>query len=313
VRQFLAWKSIDDQRETLNLDAFQAGQAASKRKQADETVDARLPETYSLLLLPEQRAGESEVTWQELRLQGSEALAVRASRKLKADGLLITEFGPPLLRMELDRVPLWQDDDVGVRQLWDYFTRYLYLPRLRDEDVLIGCIAKGTASLTGETDGFAYAEAWDETRGRYAGLRLGRGGSVVMDGRSLVVKPEAARRQLDAEASAPAPVGDPGTYPVGKQDGDGAGPREGPTAAPAPRLLRRFHGTVQLDATRLARDAGTVAEEVVQHLSGIVGSKVTVTVEIEAEIPDGASDQVVRTVNENARTLKFNSFGFEES
>ena len=71
--------------------------------------------------------------------------------------------------------------------------------------------------------------------------------------------------------------------------------------------------TVQLDATRLARDAGTVAEEVVQHLSGIVGSKVSITVEIEAEIPEGASDQMVRTVTENARTLKFTNFGFEES
>src|SRR5262245_44502436 len=37
--------------------------------------------------------------------------------------------------------------------------------------------------------------------------------------------------------------------------------------AGGPKVLRRFHGTVHLDATRLARDAGTVAEEVVQHLS----------------------------------------------
>ena len=35
------------------------------------------------------------------------------------------------------------------------------------------------------------------------------------------------------------------------------------------------------------------------------------TLEIEAEIPNGAPDNVVRTVTENGRTLKFKSQGFE--
>ena len=39
---------------------------------------------------------------------------------------------------------------------------------------------------------------------------------------------------------------------------------------------------------------------------------VTVTLEIEADIPAGASDQVVRTVTENSRSLKFTSQGFEK-
>ena len=43
-----------------------------------------------------------------------------------------------------------------------------------------------------------------------------------------------------------------------------------------------------------------------------MGAKVKVTLEIEAEIPDGVSDQVVRIVTENSQTLKFTSHGFEE-
>lgn len=34
--------------------------------------------------------------------------------------------------------------------------------------------------------------------------------------------------------------------------------------------------------------------------------------EIEVEIPDGASDQVVRTVTENIWSLKFTRLGFEK-
>jgi hypothetical protein len=57
--------------------------------------------------------------------------------------------------------------------------------------------------------------------------------------------------------------------------------------------------------------AGRIADEIVSHLTGLMGSTVKVTLEIEAEIPGGASDQVVRTVTENCRTLKFTSQGFE--
>ena len=69
---------------------------------------------------------------------------------------------------------------------------------------------------------------------------------------------------------------------------------------------------MQLDATRVGRDAGQVAEEVIAHLAGIVGANVKVTLDIEANIPSGASEQVVRTVTENGRTLKFKEQGFEQ-
>jgi len=68
---------------------------------------------------------------------------------------------------------------------------------------------------------------------------------------------------------------------------------------------------VRLDPTHVGRDAGRIADEVIAHLEGLVGSTVTVTLDIEAEIPAGAPDQVVRVVTENGRTLKFSSQGFE--
>ena len=68
---------------------------------------------------------------------------------------------------------------------------------------------------------------------------------------------------------------------------------------------------VALDATRVGRDASQIADEVIAHLAGLVGTQVTVTLEIQAEIPDGAPDHVVRTVTENSRTLNFTDQGFE--
>jgi hypothetical protein len=82
-----------------------------------------------------------------------------------------------------------------------------------------------------------------------------------------------------------------------------------PAAAPAP--LKRFYGSVALDPLRVGRDAGRIAEEIIAHLTAQLGAEVVITLEIRALLPDGASEQLVRTVSENARTLKFGSQGFE--
>ncbi len=70
---------------------------------------------------------------------------------------------------------------------------------------------------------------------------------------------------------------------------------------------------MQVDPLRLGRDASRIAEEIVQHLTGLVGANVQISIEIQAELPDGASDKLVRDVTENCRTLKFKDYGFEEA
>ena len=47
-------------------------------------------------------------------------------------------------------------------------------------------------------------------------------------------------------------------------------------------------GPATLDSERVGRDASQIADEVIAHLSGLVGAKVTVTLEIEAEVPAGS-------------------------
>jgi hypothetical protein len=76
--------------------------------------------------------------------------------------------------------------------------------------------------------------------------------------------------------------------------------------------LRRLHHAIELDTLRIGRDAGHITEEIVQHLSALPSANVRVRLEIDAEMPNGAPDNVVRTVSENCRTLTFISWGFEE-
>ena len=90
---------------------------------------------------PDAARPQRGVEWTEIRLQGQEALAIRAAKKLKGEELLMVQLGGIRLRHELDRIPLWQGNHVGVKQLCEDMARYLYLPRLRDDDILLGASA----------------------------------------------------------------------------------------------------------------------------------------------------------------------------
>ena len=317
--RFLAWKSIVDEKEALNLDPQQVRQAEIQLRAADGAVSARLPEAYQWLLVPEQTSPQAPITWQVIRLTGHDPLAVRASKKLRSEELLLTGFAGSRLRMELDRIPLWRGDHVTVRQLVEDFARYIYLPRLRDPAVLTAAVQDGASLLTWESDGFAFADSYDEATGRYRGLRAGQLVQVHPDSPGLLVKPDTARRQMEADRAEQearvtgitVTVG-PRPKPGGKEDRDNP-PRSREQVAEKPDVgPRRFYGSVSLDPTRVGRDASRIAEEVISHLVGLVGANVKVTLEIEATVSDGVPEQVVRTVTENCRTLKFSTQGFEK-
>jgi Swt1-like HEPN/Protein of unknown function (DUF499) len=196
LRKYLAWESILAEKEVLNLDPHQVRQAERQKQEADGAVTARLPESYQWLLVPEQGNPQAPITGQPIRLTGSDALAVRASKRLRNDESLVTTLGATILRKHLDDVPLWRGEHVAIRQLVEDFARYLYLPRLAEPAVLVHAIRDGLALLTWEQDAFAYAESYDEAAARYRGLRGGQDVSTLDQATpGLLVKPDVARRQ----------------------------------------------------------------------------------------------------------------------
>ena len=78
-------------------------------------------------------------------------------------------------------------------------------------------------------------------------------------------------------------------------------------------MVRRFYGTKSLDPQRMSRDADQIAAEVVKRLVALVDANVEIKLEISADVPSGVPEEVVRTVTENAKTLKFEQHGFEQT
>jgi hypothetical protein len=213
--------------------------------------------------------------------------------------------------MDLDRIPLWRGDHVGLKQLWSDYSQYLYLPRLRDSAVLLDAVRSGVSLLTWNPDSFAYASAFDEAAGRYGGLVAGQHAAAVLDATSVLVKPEVAARQMEEEQepvrSGPAIEGKSGEANALAAQLAGS-ERHG---EPAVRIPTRFYGRVSLEPVRMLRDLGDIADAIVAQL-GRAEASVSVLVEIEATAEKGFADDIRRTVSENARTLKFDTHEFEE-
>jgi len=316
TRNYLAWSSIWNDREELNLDTFQSRQADTKKKNADETTNIRIPETYIWLLVPDQKNPKAEVSWIVIRQHGNENLAPRASKKLRNDDLLMVDMGGERLKHEMDKIPLWRGEDhVGIRQLAEDFASYLYLPRIKDDSVLHGAILNGLGTLILNSDTFAYAAGFDENTKRYRGLKHSPTGCSFEDSQSVLVRPEVAQVQFEAEQPEIIPVTpeeEGGEHPgVGDFGGSYTGTSSGGTDQPT-HANRRFYGSVHVDPVRVNRDVNEIAKEIVQHFNELDDAHITITLEINVDYPTGFSEKIIRDVLENCTVLKFHNYSFEK-
>jgi len=204
AESFLAWSRIDDEAEERNLDAFQGKQARTRRQQANDAIDLRITDAYQWALDPTQAGVGGAIGFEEVKLDSQGSIAQRVSRKLETEGSLQKQFPSAMLRVQLDGslASRWADGDVAVATLWDDFARYLYLPRLRDIEVLVATAEQGPGSTSWHIDGFALAVGFDADRTRYLGLSAGSHPGTLSP-QALVVKPEIALGQIeqdDAEA-----------------------------------------------------------------------------------------------------------------
>jgi hypothetical protein len=125
----------------------------------------------------------------------------------------------------------------------------------------------------------------------------------------LIVKPEAAELQLNQEKTV-----DNTLIPPSHLNGDQKPPTlfdEKPQSAILQNKTH-FYGSVKLDHTRLGTTAGQINTEILQHLAQLPGASVKVSLDIQVEVPSGIPDDIVRIVDENRKTLKFDdSTGFD--
>lgn len=307
IRMHKAWADVQANKESYNLDQHNIRLAATNLERWEDTIRSRVTEAYIWMLVPRQEP-QQPLSIDALKINGTGTLAERATKKAVDNDILVTRYAASNLRMELDRVPLWRDGShVAVTQLWEDFSRYPYLPRLKSLQVLLEAIQDGPMQLNVEQDGFGYADAFDSDAGRYRGLVLHDTAEKATSA-GIVVEYGVAQTQWAVDKAAAEATPDDGGGSGGEGGGGtGEGGREGASKA---LKLTRFTALKEIDPVRAGRDAGAIADEVISHFTDR-GAKVTVVIEIEAEDAEGFDETVRRIVTENASTLGFDRHEFE--
>lgn len=321
VKRFIAWKSIISDKEDLNLDGGQLREAESSLSRSNNSVESRIKETYCWLLVPfiDQYEDIKTIQWEISNLGGGDdEIVSKAAKKMVQGEQIIATWAPALLKMSLDEL-LWKDsNDIAIKKLWEFLCTYCYLPRLANYSVLEDAIAKGLRS----TEFFGIAAGYSGER--YIDLKLNE--TVYSINQSdLLIKPAIAMKQIMEEGKLRGQDGSGGIPDgTGSAGGAGNGIAEGQQAvgvsgqigddsgAGAAPKNTRFFMSAKLDNTRVNKNVNDYLTEIIQHLMGIDGADVELTLEVNVNVPDGIPSAVMRIVSENCRTLKIQNFGFED-
>lgn len=314
VRTHLAWESIveDVDGGRLNIDQVQSRQAKAEQKASGDVVGRVARECFKWLLCPAQEdpmAAAPSVEVFPIATSGG-SHAAELERVCKDNELVITTWAAIHLRESLRRL-YWKNGRVAVdaRTYWADTERYVYLPRLKDRDVLRSAISKGAVSK----DFFGIAEG--QTDDRFDGFQFGA--PIGMIGESvLLIEPSAAAEYAAklavGRATAETPAVSPTTSivePVRTPSGpiSPVAPAIGDRLGTYRPVLKEFHASADVNASTAKVRFSVIADEIIKLLVQDPRTKVTVTVEVHAEFPQGAEEQLRRSVSENAKTLQFKS------
>ena len=306
LRNFLAWQSIQNEAEELNLDPRQNREVKTALDAHDKTANTQLHSCYRWLITPSQDAAEAAPALSAQSVTGGAPCIQRVYRSLSSDNEIIYELSPDYFLAEMPDF-LWQHvDHLDLKKLWGDLCQYRYLPRLANRAVLESCLVAGV----NRTDpAFAHATGYDQDRSRYTGLKLGQTPTLFFDGMDCLVKLDVALAQLKRERKPDPVFPDPdpiiGPDPVIDTD-------PGPEPPRPPKPKTRYWAQVDIKPERLLADIDQIDNEVLEHLRSGNHARLKVSLYIEADSREGFDDVAVRTVNENSNTLGFSEHGFED-
>ena len=303
VAEKRAWQRVKDERLLLNLTANQENQANLRIEQAKNTIDMRIPETWSHILVPTQLdPGISELIFKEKQISSNkDSLSERVFEKCLQEEFIYEKIGARIIKEKLDNY-LWKGrDHILVSDLIDWCSKYIYLPRISSKEVIFNSLINPNAAMSGEIT-FYLAEGFDEISGKYEGLRPQQMSTYMPSLNSYVVKNEIAKAHQEDYISNPnkSLIKD---VPNNSVDINGTENLSNDTN-PKIRKQTNFHGSLKLDPKSASLDLSKFMNSVMSHLQALPGSEVDITLDIHVKNENGIDKQTSRIVLENSKSLK---------
>ncbi len=290
---YLAWKWVCEQADdkVLILDSSQTRTAQAQRENWGKSLTAAIADCYTWILDPSQSEGSSALVWNEIRSASGVGLFVRAGKKLADSERLLVQYAGVRLQLTLTDARLgglWDaNGGLKISSLHEAFLRYPYMPRLRDPQVLDAAITDAVSGMLLDS-GFGHANGWDPTTSSWLNVRHGPGTTIDRFG-GYLVRPETAKEYI---VISPTMIDSP-------SDGHSV-----PSVPAGPAKITNYKARFNVSADSFTRLSSDIALEVLPHLVSSPGANVQVVVEIVAEAPAGFSEKAMKTVAQNAATLK---------
>ena len=288
----LAWQWVCQQADDriLVLDAAQIRTSQAQRDTWTRSLTSAINDAYIWALDPAQTSDGPGIDLHEIRLMGGSDLYARIGKKLAESERLLVKYSGSRLQLLLQEERLkgiWNEHGgVKISALQETFTRFPYMPRIRDLSVLESAMLDCVSGLLLDS-GFGYAEGWDTQKAVWYGVRHGVGTTIDRH-TGFLLRAEIAKQLIPIAVIEPGPDSGGVSKPITNEQ------------VPLQKYRARFSVSGD-DFSRLGLDIG---QELLPHLAGTPGASVNIVVEVTSFSPQGFSEKVLKTVSQNATELK---------
>ncbi|RKU18950.1 hypothetical protein C6501_01990 [Candidatus Poribacteria bacterium] len=306
VKNFLAWNSIMNgdvlHSPISNLEGTRLDQTEKNLESAEDAVSTTLFKAYRWGLIPTQNDPQksdydfSDVTTKTDNLN----IVPRMRDQFIADDTVIKEIAPSVFAEKLQQY-IWSNsayqEHIEIDTLWELLAQNVYMPRLRDRDVLSRCIKDGVPTGT-----FGFAHAY--TDGNYDNFRFKEnvGALRIEKGTTaILINPELAKiikEEIEKQKPVEPPKPDPEKEK--EQEDESTGPTPDPPQPKGPTQVV-VTKTLQLKSP-FAEEIEVIQDEIVQTLQ-TDGGNVKIEVVVTAEKSDGFSENTARSVKLNSEHI----------
>ena len=300
VRHYLAWYSIingDSLHAPIsNLKETRLDQATEKVESSDDQVKISLFKAYRWTLTPTQADPKQDDYYISTSTTDPQdgKIVKHALDKFISEEAIITDIAASLFADKLDQY-VWSSDTyrdhIALNTLWDLMARHVYMPRMKDTNVLTRCIQQGV-----EEGEFGYTTRYENDI--YADLKFQEPISrprIADHSPIILVNPELAKLIKEEERNQNKIIEPKSSELPPKTDPD---PEPSKVIGPKHVVVTKI---LQLEID-FGNDIDTLHKEIIRTLQDD-GGEVTIKIIVTADKSDGFSENIARAVKSNSEQL----------
>ncbi len=307
AKSYLAWNSImngdDLNSKVTNLVDTRLEQTKENLESTEDAVDSALIKAYRWGLVPTQNDPQkSEYDFSDVSTKiDNPRIASRMQEQFIADDTVIKEIAPSVFSEKLQQY-IWSNstykDHIEIDTLWKLMAQNVYMPRLRDKNVLVKCISEGVPA---GTFGFAHTYTDDDYinfrfRENVGAFRIEKGTTAVL------INPELAKiikeEQEKQEKIDPPKPDEPDTQTEGGDE-----TTEAISDPPRPKGPKHVVVTKTLQLESSFIDEIEVIQDEIAHTLQADGGKVKIEIVVTADKSEGFSENTARSVKLNSEHI----------